>query len=311
MNLNPYQNDLLSSYLEKSAVTVRVNPPKPRPSVVPTGNGRDFRLTSSTRKGPVRPLTVAPPKPALPPPTRNTGLSSSGDGPYPLAIRRNNDTPKVFGRDAAAFYRNLVNGGRPHLGDVDIRNIQDYVGNNMYKLDEGVWIGDMYIPGRSNISHNKPRPKGTRVINAEIVDDVPAVSGRGSGNGGLPPGGKTPFAGADMPGSNIGGTTAAKNGRPWYKNPWIIGGGAAGTLGAGGAALYNYASNAAKETTDAAPTPGGAPDNNSNNNTPTPNEAPESEGWWDSILEWVQENPELAMLILAGGGFAGGALLAR
>lgn len=98
MTLNPYQNDLLSSYLEKSAVTLRVNPPKPRPGVVHVGNGRDFRLTSSTRKGTVRPLTTAPARPALPPPTRNTGLGSSGDGPHPLAIRRNNDTPKVFGR---------------------------------------------------------------------------------------------------------------------------------------------------------------------------------------------------------------------
>lgn len=306
MNLNPYQNDLLSFYLEKSAA--RINQPKPKAHVVPVGGG-NYRIAGNRNRG-IRPLPVAPNKPALPPPTRNTGLGSSGDGPYPLAIRRNNDTPNVFGRDAAAFYRNLVNGGKPHLGDVDIRNVQDYVGNNMHKLDEGVWVGGVYIPGKKDISHNKPRSKNP-VVDAKIVDDVPAVSGRGSGNGGLPPGGKTPFAGADMPGSNIGGTTAAKNGRPWYKNPWVIGGTATAATAGTGALLYNYASNKAKETTDAAPAPSGTPSNNSTTTTPTPNESPESESWWDSILEWVQENPELAMLLLAGGGFAGGALLAR
>lgn len=304
MNLNPYQNNLLSSYLEKSAR--RIQQPKPRPYIVPTGNGRDFRLPS--RKGPVRPLPVAPNRPALPPPTRNTGLGSSGDGPYPLAIRRNNDAPKIFGPQAGEFYRNLVNGGKPHFRDVDIRNIQDQVGRNMNKLDDGIWIGDTYIPGRNDMSFNKP--KGP-VVDAEVVGG-PKPPRAGGSNGGQPPVPPTSSVTAGIPGGGKGpGIPGGKDGRPWYKNPWIIGGGAAGTLGAGGAALYNYASNAAKETTDAAPTPGGAPDNNSNNNTPTPNEAPESEGWWDSILEWVQENPELAMLILAGGGFAGGALLAR
>lgn len=304
MNLNPYQNNLLSSYLEKSAR--RITQPKPRPYIVPTGNGRDFRLPS--RKGPVRPLPVAPNRPALPPPTRNTGLSSSGDGPYPLAIRRNNDTPKIFGPEAAAFYRNLVNGGKPHL-DIHPNNIHDYLGNNMHKLDDSIIFDGVQYTGRKDMSFNKP--KGP-VVDAEVVGG-PKPPRAGGGNGGQPPVPPTSSVTAGIPGgSNKGpGIPGGKDGRPWYKNPWIIGGGAAGTLGAGGAALYNYASNAAKETTDAAPTPGGAPDNNSNNNTPTPNEAPESEGWWDSILEWVQENPELAMLILAGGGFAGGALLAR
>lgn len=107
MTLNPYQNDLLSSYLEKSAgrlVTVR--PPK-------GGTGGTLVVSGNPKLG-VRPLAVNPNKaPSIPttssiaprrstpsnkapgipaPPTRNIGLAS-GDGPYPLVKIPNDISP--------------------------------------------------------------------------------------------------------------------------------------------------------------------------------------------------------------------------
>ena len=62
---------------------------------------------------------------------------------------------------------------------------------------------------------------------------------------------------------------------------------------------------------DAAPTPVTAA------KTTDPNAAPEAntpkqednESWWADVLAWIKENPELAMLVLGGGGLGIGALL--
>lgn len=201
--------------------------------------------------------------------------------------------------------------------------MHDYYRNNWYKFEDGFTFDGVHYPGRNDIfppsGRGAGKGKARRVVDAEVAGTTGAGGNGGSGNiaggnGGSGGGGR----GGNITGGNIhgdngnGGIPDAKTGRPWYKNPWILGGGVTTATVGGGAALYNYASNKAKETTAAAPTPGGGSNNkNDSNNTPTPNESPESESWWDSILEWVQENPELAMLILAGGGFAGGALLAR
>lgn len=62
---------------------------------------------------------------------------------------------------------------------------------------------------------------------------------------------------------------------------------------------------------DAAPTPA------TTAKTTDPNAAPEvntpkqedNESWWADVLAWIKENPELAMLVLGGGGLGIGALL--
>lgn len=82
MNLNPYQNDLLSFYLEKSAGRIA--------RIVPAGND-NYRVTGNPKLGIRRglpPPSVNPNRAAgtPKPPVRDTGLAS-GDGPYPLAIR--------------------------------------------------------------------------------------------------------------------------------------------------------------------------------------------------------------------------------
>lgn len=304
MNLNPYQNDLLSFYLEKSAARITTKPIRPTaplvglPAPKPTPN--PVKAPSSNYTVPFQVN-----KTFLPPP------------PDPVK-------PLIGGPTAGRVYRELAN---PRPIEIDPKIMEDILKNKAHTWENGVYFNNTYYPGFRDIFPAPPK-KGIRDIDVEVMGEgggggrggrgsrpTSAEAGGGNGGSGRPPG-NTPLLGApELPGGGKGTppVPGAPTGRPWYKNPWLIGGAAtAGTVGTG-ALLYNYAKNKAQETTDAAaPTPGSDSGNNKNNTTtPTPNETPESEGWWDSILEWVQENPELAMLILAGGGFAGGALLAR
>ena len=94
-----------------------------------------------------------------------------------------------------------------------------------------------------------------------------------------------------------------------YNWPLIIGGAAAGTTALGAAGYGAYKMTSSGE--DAAPAPA------TTAKTTDPNAAPEAntpkqednESWWADVLAWIKENPELAMLVLGGGGLGIGALL--
>lgn len=91
------------------------------------------------------------------------------------------------------------------------------------------------------------------------------------------------------------------------KKGLLIGGGAAGTAATLAGAGYMLSGDDAAP----APTPATATE------TTDPNAAPEAntpkqedkESWWADVLAWIKENPELAMLVLGGGGLGIGALL--
>lgn len=99
------------------------------------------------------------------------------------------------------------------------------------------------------------------------------------------------------------------NYRRYLNWPLIIGAGTggAGLLGAAGYGAYK----AMNSGGDTAPAPATAPDKDTTNTAPEVNTPKEEadESWWADVLSWIKENPELAMLVLGGGGLGIGALL--
>ena len=109
--------------------------------------------------------------------------------------------------------------------------------------------------------------------------------------------------------TRMSGEQPDPNYRRYLNWPLIIG---AGTGGAGLLGAAGYGAYKAMSSGDTAPAPATAPDKDTTTNTApevnTPKEEAD-ESWWADVLSWIKENPELAMLVLGGGGLGIGALL--
>ena len=93
---------------------------------------------------------------------------------------------------------------------------------------------------------------------------------------------------------------AAKAPKPWYKNPWILGGGTAGTAAAlgGGYALYDALKDAEQQA---------RLEHEITANPPAePTFTDAAKGIYEQGKQWIIDNPVLASLIALGGSGAAG-----
>lgn len=91
---------------------------------------------------------------------------------------------------------------------------------------------------------------------------------------------------------------APKANKSWYKNPWILGGGAATGTAAGGAALYNALKDADEQARAEHEVVANPPQE------PTFTDA--AKGAYEQGKQWIINNPVLASLIALGGSGAAG-----